>query len=181
MRHWIPITVGFVLGLSQLGAHEESKYGWLGAYTQDLNQAMKVALSVDHGVLVTRVIEDSPAESAGLKLGDLILTINSEEIRDEEELHEFVRKHPNVRVSIEILRQGRRQRVPVILGERERPCPRICWRKVEEFDLSEWLEKLIPPERIQKQVDEALEELRRELERLRAELEELKAKLEKRD
>jgi membrane-associated protease RseP (regulator of RpoE activity) len=161
-----------VLGLSQLGAQEEPKIGWLGVYPEDLSPAMKVALSVDYGVLVARVIEDSPADSAGLIMGDVILMMDSERIEDNEDLRHFIRHHPSERVNIEILHQGRRQKIPVMLGEKER------WRY--GFSWS-WPEGVEPPARIRVYWDEALEELRQEIENLRAELEELKVKMKKED
>lgn len=180
MKRWLPIAIGLLLGASRLGAQEEPKYGWLGVYTQDLSRAMKVALSVEYGVLVTRVAEDSPADSAGLSLGDLILSMNSEEIRDGEDLRHFIRRHPNQRMTIEILRQGKRQKVPVMLGEKERWWCRFYWSWPEGVEPPK-IELPESPKRIRMYWDEALEELLQELEKLRAELEELKARMKKED
>ena len=49
-------------------------------------------LPVDHGVLVTKVAEGSPAEAAGMADGDIILEIGNVEIRRIEDLVKEIHK-----------------------------------------------------------------------------------------
>ncbi|TYC56490.1 DegQ family serine endoprotease [Rhodobacterales bacterium] len=57
---------------------------WLGATVQLVNAEIAEALSLDRptGVLVTAVFEGSPAEQAGLKVSDLITSVDGKEVSD---------------------------------------------------------------------------------------------------
>ena len=68
------------------------KRGWLGVYIQALTKEFAEAYGVeeDNGAVISDVIADSPAEKAGLKRGDVILTVNGEKIKNHQE---FVSKN----------------------------------------------------------------------------------------
>ena len=61
---------------------------WLGFTAQSVNADIAASLGFDKpmGALVSDVIATGPAEAAGLKRGDVILSINGRDIRDAEEL-----------------------------------------------------------------------------------------------
>ena len=71
-----------------------AKRGWLGVYSEELSEAMLVALNVDNGVLVTGVADESPAKAAGLAIGDVITSVGGEKVKSVLELRREVRKHP---------------------------------------------------------------------------------------
>ena len=56
--------------------------GFLGVRPQDLTEDLTAQFGAEKGALITEVTEDSPAEKAGLKAGDVITKINGTEIRD---------------------------------------------------------------------------------------------------
>ena len=70
--------------------------GWLGVYLQALNKdiAEYWGLSISGGIIISEVVKDSPADTAGLKTGDIIVRLNNEEIPvdREENLSIFQRK-----------------------------------------------------------------------------------------
>ncbi len=83
---------------------------WLGVVGLTLNEAIAryYGFPVGHGVLVTKVAGGSPAESAGMAEGDIILEVDNVETRGIEELVREIRKRrvgDNVRVFA--LRNGR--------------------------------------------------------------------------
>lgn len=51
---------------------------WLGIRVQELNPALRRAFDVDspHGVLVSHVFSDAPAEQAGVRVGDVMAEMN---------------------------------------------------------------------------------------------------------
>lgn len=59
-------------------------HGWLGVEIQSINRTIALHLGLPYigGVLVNRVIKNSPASMKGLKRGDVILEINEKEIID---------------------------------------------------------------------------------------------------
>jgi serine protease Do len=56
--------------------------GWLGVLIQDVTRelAESFAMNKPHGALVAKVLKDSPAEKAGFKVGDVIVSFNGDKI-----------------------------------------------------------------------------------------------------
>jgi len=97
-----------------------SKGGFLGVETKELSGQLKEYFEVDHGVLIESVIEDSPAEKAGLKAGDVITEISGKEIEDYRDLIRTVNYYdPGETVEVKYSRKGRVSSAKVELGERK--------------------------------------------------------------
>ncbi|MEW6687176.1 MAG: PDZ domain-containing protein [Candidatus Edwardsbacteria bacterium] len=150
-------------------AEEKIKQGWLGVVTKDLSPALKRALNVDYGVLVTEVVEDSPAQKAKIEVGDVLLEIDGIRIENRDDLAEIVENRPGKNVTILILRNGLRESLTTVLGEREEnpyaghyKLPNL--RVPEEFkrNLKEWHEGW---EEVFEKIRQQMEDLRQELER----------------
>ena len=95
---------------------------WLGLYTQTVDKDLKEAfrLDVDHGVIVNQVIPDSPADKAGLKQGDIILSIDGAKLTGSDQLAVMVTGHkPGDQVKVEILRKGEQKVMTATIGERQ--------------------------------------------------------------
>ncbi|MBN6078343.1 outer membrane-stress sensor serine endopeptidase DegS [Aggregatibacter actinomycetemcomitans] len=74
--------------------------------------------SSERGILITGVIENSPAAKAGLKAGDIILKINKVEAHSPTEMMKLIADvHPNTKVEVEISRLGKTYKIPVIIEE----------------------------------------------------------------
>jgi serine protease Do len=74
------------------------------------------------GALITAVQEDLPARRAGLRIGDIILSVKDAPIQDHTDLiTRLANLRPNQEVTLGILREGRQQDVSVTLGEFPRP------------------------------------------------------------
>ena len=94
------------------------------------------------GALVTEVVEDSPAERAGLRKGDIILEINGETL-SEVGLSEMLSAYdPGDEIELLIWRRGQERNVAVTLGRHpnkggETPCLGIYYQQVSsgEFRL----------------------------------------------
>jgi serine protease Do len=94
--------------------------GWLGVYIQNISPeiAKALKLKVAKGVIVSKVQKDSPAEKAGLKEEDVILSYNGQKIDNSVELSTRVAgTSPGANVNLEILRDGSEKSVSVKLGE----------------------------------------------------------------
>lgn len=61
--------------------------GWLGIYLQALTPDIAEfwGINAGGGIIVNEVVEDSPADSAGFKTGDIIVTLNEKEIAVDKE------------------------------------------------------------------------------------------------
>lgn len=70
------------------------------------------------GALVTDVVEDSPADRAGILPGDSIIAVDGVRVDAEHTLSELIRRHePGERIPIELWSRGRRRTVSVRLAE----------------------------------------------------------------
>lgn len=94
--------------------------GWLGVSLQRLTSELREAadISSDVGVLVTDVVEDSPAEKAGLEVGDVILKYDGKEVTSPRRLSKLVRKTaPDTKVKVDIARDGKKKTLTAKIGE----------------------------------------------------------------
>ncbi len=67
--------------------------------------------------LVVEVTEDSPADRAGLRMGDLIVSVEGESLRDEVSLSDLIQQYePGDEVELLVLRDGRERTITVTLG-----------------------------------------------------------------
>ncbi|NOT33268.1 MAG: PDZ domain-containing protein [Candidatus Eisenbacteria bacterium] len=102
-------------------AHAQSGQAWMGVFTQTLDADLRDAMDYrGEGVLVNRVVDGSPAERAGIRKGDVLVSFNSRSVDSPAELTRFVR---DARVgqesSVLLWRDGARRTVAVTLGNRE--------------------------------------------------------------
>ncbi len=148
--------------------------GWLGINGENLSAPMKTALKTDYGVLVVDVVENSPAQKGGIELGDVILEFDSEKIYEYDDLVYLIKKNPNKKVVIVILRQGSRKKLNIEIGAKEYES---TFLKLPPFRFPEDLERAF--KNLKPKWEEEMEELREEIKELRKELEKLRAEIEK--
>ncbi len=94
--------------------------GWLGVSIQDVTPdlAEQVGVVEPKGVLVSDILNDSPAERAGLLRGDIIVEFEGKEIEDATQLRNLVAvTEVGKQVSLTVFRNGQRHFVPVQIGE----------------------------------------------------------------
>ena len=94
--------------------------GWLGVMIQTITPELKDKLDLkdEHGALVADVSDGGPAEKAGIKRGDVIVTFDGKEIKEMKDLPYIVGATPvGKEVTVEVIRKGRKQRIQVTLGE----------------------------------------------------------------
>ncbi len=95
--------------------------GYLGVELQDLNEelAEKLGTQTLEGALVARVASRTPAQKAGLQVGDIVVEWDGQPIHDATELSMLVGKTPvGKTVTLKILRSGELQDVTLEVEER---------------------------------------------------------------
>jgi serine protease Do len=86
----------------------------------DANRAKELKLKEDYGVEITRVEENSPAEKAAVKPGDVVLEYNGQRVEGMEQFGRMVRETPPGReVKLTISRNGATQTLMAVLGSRK--------------------------------------------------------------
>ncbi|MCB0281504.1 MAG: PDZ domain-containing protein [Calditrichae bacterium] len=98
----------------------DSKGGFLGVSTENLTKQMLEYFEVEHGVLVEEVVEDSPAEKAGLKAGDVITFIEDRKIESYNDLTRTINYYnPDEEISIDFVRKGSQKSTKAILTKKQ--------------------------------------------------------------
>ncbi|GEM_PF-1203100 len=155
------------------------RHGRLGISVIDLNPQLREYFQVreELGVLVERVFENSPAEKANLRAGDVILRIDENEIASARELRRTLAGYEaDEQVRIEIMREGSRSTITAQLEERE-----ISEFYLPDFDREEFEIQIFGPggaEAFRRSIEESIrpgmEEFKIQMEEFRKRMEELK-------
>jgi serine protease Do len=104
--------------LPELEANHKVVRGWLGVYIEQVTPEAAAAhgLQAPHGAMIDEVVAQSPAETAGLKKGDIIVGFNGQPIGDSQELPLRVGAVPlGERVMLDLVRGGQRRKLAVTI------------------------------------------------------------------
>jgi len=106
--------------------------GFLGVELTSLTGELRAHFGApeDAGVMVARVVEDSPAWRAGVRVGDIVVAVAGERVDTPADLAREVRERGDETVTVELWRDGRLEQLDVALEERE-----ASWRGFEGFEL----------------------------------------------
>jgi membrane-associated protease RseP (regulator of RpoE activity) len=95
---------------------------WLGVQPEELSDEVRAQLDLEDGVglLVSEVLENSPAQKAGLKKNDILLKIDGKSVRGEEALAKFIQTAKvGQETTLTILRKGKEQSLKATISERK--------------------------------------------------------------
>jgi serine protease Do len=95
--------------VQQIKTSGKAAHGWLGVQIQDVTRqlAESFGMKKPQGALVSKIIPNSPAEKAGLQIGDIITEFNSQPIETSADLPPMVGMTPiNGEGKLTIIRQG---------------------------------------------------------------------------
>jgi len=119
--------IGFAIPINMVKAIEgqlqkqgKVTRGWLGVAIQDVdeNLAKSFDLKTAKGILVSEVQADSPAASAGLQQGDVILRLNERVLKDVSDLRNQVALiPPGTKATLHIIREGQEKDIELAIGE----------------------------------------------------------------
>lgn len=108
--------------IEQLKKHGEVTRGWLGVAIQDLTGELAEYYGMEEkkGVLVTDVFEDDPADVAGIKPKDIILSVNGKAVESTRDLTRMIAAiSVGDDASIAVLRNGKEKTFKVEIAKRE--------------------------------------------------------------
>jgi len=112
--------------------HTGPSQGYLGVDLADVDQdkAQTLKLKEVRGAIITLIDHDAPAGQIGLKVNDVVLQLNGQDVEGAEQLRRMLREIPPGRkVSMEFSRDGNIQTVSVQLVDR-RVMERDVWNKL---------------------------------------------------
>jgi len=118
----IPINLATSI-MESITEHGYVIRGYLGVflYPQDITPGMAEVFGMEstRGALISEVSEDTPADRAGLKSGDVVVRFNGVGVEDSDDLRTMVADvTPGTEVEIEIIRDGEHKELEVEIGER---------------------------------------------------------------
>jgi len=114
----IPIEVAAKVA-QQLKEYGEVRRGWLGVVVQEVTRdlARSFGLERPEGALVAQVVPGGPGEQAGLRVGDVILDFEGQELPLSSALPPMVgATDPGTTVSLKVLREGKAVTIRVVVG-----------------------------------------------------------------
>jgi C-terminal processing protease CtpA/Prc len=96
--------------------------GWLGVETREVTseKAKELKLPAERGVLLGKILPDSPASKAGLKENDVVTQLNGQPVEGATQFRRMIHEIPPGRaIQLTIWRDGRSQTQSVTLGKSE--------------------------------------------------------------
>lgn len=122
------VSIGFAIPsptvidvAEQLLTHGTVRHSFFGIQPAPLTPqvARRLEVGVEGGALVLEVVAGGPAQAAGIRPGDVIVSIGGSGVRSLEGFLAAIRRRgPGDRLEVGILRDGRRLTVTVVLAER---------------------------------------------------------------
>lgn len=94
---------------------------WLGVQMQSVDDEIAdgFKLPVKSGAIINEVLEDSPADEAGLKDDDIVISIDGTKIETADDLTEYIQEHSaGDVVAIKVLRDGKELELKATLARR---------------------------------------------------------------
>ena len=95
---------------------------WLGVETHEVtaDKAKEMKLSAERGVLLGKIVPDSPAAKAGLKENDVVTEINGQRVESAAQFRRMIHEIPAGRnIQLTVWRDGRAQMLSATLGKSE--------------------------------------------------------------
>jgi len=126
------------LVLEERKIQEVPKRTYMGVFLEDLddNTKKKFKLEKSFGIMISEVVEDSPADKAGLKNEDVLLTFADEKIFTVDQLLKMLKNYkPEDKITLGILRGKKNKKINIILGEKEDKLNYFFSGKDGSFDL----------------------------------------------
>lgn len=115
----IPVNLARTV-VESLVEHGRVIRGFLGVFPQDVTTPIAKQFGLDEttGALVAEVTPSSPAEKAGLKVGDIVTEIDGKTVKDSQYLRNHVANTaPGEKISLKVLRDGKTKSLDVTVKE----------------------------------------------------------------
>ncbi|MEE8575682.1 MAG: PDZ domain-containing protein, partial [candidate division Zixibacteria bacterium] len=119
--------------------------GWLGVWLGRLTEqeARRQGLDAVRGVKIDSVFQDSPAERAGMRRGDIVLSIDSQPVDNNSQLSVLISQVKSGQpIPIEVFRDGDRLTLTTIIGDRESFLASVDDEQgnpSDDFEVKDWL------------------------------------------
>ncbi len=127
--------------ISRLIEGKKIIYGWLGITVQDLNDNLisYFGLPDNKGALVAKILENSPAQKAGVKEGDVIKELDNKKINNVRELLAIIgRTETGRKIKAVLIRDKKILNTEIVVSERPDKISAILAEGKTKPDESKW-------------------------------------------
>ncbi|WP_428687013.1 Do family serine endopeptidase [Roseibium sp.] len=119
--------------------------GWLGVQIQNVTDdiAESLGLKEARGAIVAEAQDNSPAEKAGLRSGDTILSVNGTDVKGPRDLSRMIAAFsPDTKVDLKVWRDGEEKDITVTLGRLQEQDQKVASASSETDDAKTSLDDL---------------------------------------
>ncbi|MDX1915507.1 MAG: Do family serine endopeptidase [Methylophilus sp.] len=119
----IPVSIAKQV-MEQISSTGGVTRGWIGIEAQDITPdlAESFKLKKTDGALIAGVLRNSPADLSGLKAGDILVSINDEEVKDSESMLNLIATlKPTQKAKLGIMREEKLITIEITVGKRPKP------------------------------------------------------------
>jgi len=129
-RYFVMALVAFLVIMAAIATADagrkkykaKSDKAWIGIYMQDVDEDLAEAFNLDQdrGVFIADVVDDSPADYAGMRNRDVIISVDGKEVGDSDDLTDLLKDYePGDSVTIKALRRNKEREFAIELGEED--------------------------------------------------------------
>lgn len=116
----LPVTLLITIGATIDAKKYRSSSPWIGVYSQAIDEDLQEAFDLDRneGIVIVEVVDNSPADEAGLRRRDVILKFNNKAVMGKKGLLKLVRETDvGDEVELIVLRNGKERSLSVEIGD----------------------------------------------------------------
>ncbi|HEX8603642.1 MAG TPA: Do family serine endopeptidase [Pseudoduganella sp.] len=125
------VGIGFAIPVSTVKTVMESIIrsghvvrGWIGVESQEITPelARSFGLQRDSGAIIAGVVRNGPADKAGMKPGDILVSVDGKPVRDTNEMLNLIAQlQPGGKATMRVLRKNRESELAITVGKRPVP------------------------------------------------------------
>jgi len=119
----IPVSIARMV-LEQIIMHGEVIRGWVGIEMREITPelAESLGLASERGILISSVLNGSPADRSGVQPGDVLVAIDGQEVQIPREMLDLVASLPPGKAAVfRLLRGSKKIELKILVGRRPRP------------------------------------------------------------
>lgn len=98
--------------------------GYIGVEQQNISADLIEAFNLPQkeGVIIAGIVKDGPADVAGLKVGDILLSLDGKKIHDTSQMLNLIAGlTPGEKKKVQVLRESKKVEIFIVIGTRPRP------------------------------------------------------------
>jgi serine protease DegQ len=121
----IPVSTAKTV-LEAIIAHGQVVRGWIGVESQDITPELadSFGLGRQNGAIIAGVVRGGPADRAGIRPGDILLTVDGKAITSTSDMLNFIAQlTPDRKAKMTVMRKNRQSTLDVLIGKRPRQAP----------------------------------------------------------